>query len=87
MDIPAPTPTSVQEVAGSHGSYYPAEEEDPAPEMKIEVKAVPEEETVDTLSKRIGRRSMGPLTLRSNSVGLNSLRSTCSKLQQFYDHH
>ena len=29
------------------------EEEDPAPEMKIEVKAVPEEETVDTLSREL----------------------------------
>ena len=30
------------------------EEEDPAREMKIEVKAVPEEETVDTLSRELG---------------------------------
>ena len=79
MDIPAPTPTPVQEVAevAMEVTTQP-EEEDPAPEMKIEVKAVPEEETVDTLSRELVE-SMGPLTLRSNSVGLNSLRSTCSK--------
>ena len=54
MDIPAPTPTSVQEVAevAMEVTTQP-EEEDPAPEMKIEVKAVPEEETVDTLSREL----------------------------------
>ena len=54
MDIPAPTPTPVQEVAevAMEVTTQP-EEEDPAPEMKIEVKAVPEEETVDTLSREL----------------------------------
>ena len=54
MDIPAPTPTPVQEVAevAMEVTTQP-EEEDPAPEMKIEVKAVPEEETVDTLSTEL----------------------------------
>ena len=53
-DIPAPTPTPVQEVAevAMEVTTQP-EEEDPAPEMKIEVKAVPEEETVDTLSREL----------------------------------
>ena len=52
MDIPAPTP--VQEVAevAMEVTTQP-EEEAPAPEMKIEVKAVPEEETVDTLSREL----------------------------------
>ena len=54
MDIPAPTPTPVQEVAevAMEVTTQP-EEEDLAPEMKIEVKAVPEEETVDTLSREL----------------------------------
>ncbi len=54
MDIPAPTPIPVQEVAevAMEVTTQP-EEEDPAPEMKIEVKAVPEEETVDTLSREL----------------------------------
>ena len=54
MDIPAPTPTPVQEFAevAMEVSTQP-EEEDLAPEMKIEVKAVPEEETVDTLSTEL----------------------------------
>ena len=54
MDVPAPTPTSVQEVAevAMEVTTQP-EEEDLAPEMKIEVKAVPEEETVDTLSREL----------------------------------
>ena len=54
MDIPAPTPTPVQEVAevAMEVTTQP-EEEDPAPEMKIEVKAVPEEETVDILSREL----------------------------------
>ena len=54
MDIPAPTPTPVQEVAEvTMEVTTQPEEEDPAPEMKIEVKAVPEEETVDTLSREL----------------------------------
>ena len=54
MDIPAPTPTPVQQVTevAMEVTTQP-EEEDPAPEMKIEVKAVPEEETVDTLSREL----------------------------------
>ena len=54
MDIPAPTPTPVQQVAevAMEVTTQP-EEEDLAPEMKIEVKAVPEEETVDTLSTEL----------------------------------
>jgi len=54
MDIPAPTPKKVQEVAevAMEVTTQP-EEEDPAPEMKIEVKAVPEEETVDSLSREL----------------------------------
>ena len=53
-DIHAPTPTPVQEVAEvAMEVSTQLEEEDPAPEMKIEVKAVPEEETVDTLSREL----------------------------------
>ena len=54
IDIPAPTPTPVQEVAevAMEVTTQP-EEEDPAPEMKIEVKAVSEEETVDSLSREL----------------------------------
>ena len=54
MDIPAPTPIPVQEVAEvTMEVTTQPEEEDPTPEMKIEVKAVPEEETVDTLSREL----------------------------------
>ena len=54
MDIPAPTPTLVQDVAevAMEVTTQP-EGEVPAPEMKIEVKAVPEEEMVDTLSREL----------------------------------
>ena len=54
MDIPAPTPTPVQDVAevAMEVTTQP-EGEVPAPEMKIEVKAVPEEEMVDTLSREL----------------------------------
>ena len=54
MDIPAPTLTPVQEFdeVAMEVTTQP-EEEDLAPEMKIEVKAVPEEETVDSLSREL----------------------------------
>ena len=53
IDPPKPTPTPVQKVAEVAMEVAPQPEEDSAPEMKIEVKAVPEEETVDTLSREL----------------------------------